>query len=738
MAPSAQAATGDLIPLECLANAGAAGCIDVPKDSLADASSTVVSPDSKHVYVGSQASVTAFDRNLNTGELTQAGCWSNTGADGCETLAQPVLNGVANMAMSPDGKNLYASNRDGDSVVVFDRNQATGDLSQIQCVGNSSANGCTALTKPSLEDSYDIAVSPDGNNAYVASLVSDSITVFARDAATGVLTESECFAATDAAGCTNLGSALDTAWGVAVTNDGKNVYAASQSGNAISMFGRNTSTGALTYGGCLANTNADGCTALAKPSLSGARFVAISPDDGDVYVAAGIGNSVTQFRRNAATGALTQAECLAVAGANGCTATTQSSLTFARDIEVSPDGRNIYTTSMSRNNVTVLDRNADNGSIAEDSCFANTNIDGCTVLAKPSLSDAMKLSLSPNGTDIYVGSQGSDAVTVFSRAAVPTVVTGAASAVTGTTATVSGDVFANAATTTSLDITYGTDQAAVASGGGTSATVTPSSATGLARTSVAADLTGLTPGTTYYYRVSAANAEGSTDGTVESFTTGVPQVSLAPDALAFGDVVTGQTSSEQAVTVTNSGTAAVDFPGAAVTLTGTDAAQFAIAADTCSATTLPVGNTCSISVRFAPSSNGAKTAQVSIASSAQGSPQTIGLTGTGVPASLTKQKPVKALNLPKRLRNSGWTRIVKVPVRTNADQNARVRVVGVPIAPRAAGEVKAFRVVRRNGAVRVWLSGTQATKVRVRIHAGKVPGFTSYTKVKVYRTRAVR
>ncbi len=402
------------------------------------------------------------------------------------------------------------------------------------------------------------------------------------------------------------------------------------------------------------------------------------------------------------------------------------------------DDQNLHTTSMAGASVTVIERDTTTGSITQTGCFANTNNTGCTVLARPSLADAMKLSLSPNGTDIYVGSQASNSVTVFSRAAAPTVVTGPASGVTRTTASLTGEVFANAATTTVLDIKYGTDPAVVESGGGTAATVTPTSAIGLGRTAVAADLTGLTPDTKYYYRVSAANAEGSGAGTTESFTTRFSQVSLSVDSLRFGDVSSGQTSGDQTVTITSTGNAAVDFPGAAVTLTGADAEQFAIVGDTCSTKSLAVGDGCSISVRFAPTQTGAKTAKASIASSAQGAPQTVDLTGTGVPSVLKKQTPLKPLNLPARLKNVGWTRIVKVPVRTNAGQNARVRVVGLPISTQAAGEVQAFRVVRKNGQVRVWLSGTQATKVRVRIHAGGVPGYTSYTKVKVYKTQAVR
>ena len=94
VAPSAQAAPGDLTELDCLANAGAAGCTDLLNDSLGQAASTITSPDGKHVYVGSQTAISAFDRDLNTGALTEANCWSNTGADGCAVLPIPVLDAV--------------------------------------------------------------------------------------------------------------------------------------------------------------------------------------------------------------------------------------------------------------------------------------------------------------------------------------------------------------------------------------------------------------------------------------------------------------------------------------------------------------------------------------------------------------------------------------------------------------------------------------------------------------------
>ena len=120
-------------------------------------------------------------------------------------------------------------------------------------------------------------------------------------AAVGDLTEADCLANTNAEGCTALTNpSLDDAQGVAVSADGKNVYVASGGfggSNSVSTFNRDTGTGALTEAGCLANTNADGCTALTNPSLDGAFGVAVSADGKNVYVASQVADSVSTFNR---------------------------------------------------------------------------------------------------------------------------------------------------------------------------------------------------------------------------------------------------------------------------------------------------------------------------------------------------------------------------------------------------------------------------------------------------------
>ena len=107
----------------------------------------------------------------------------------------------------------------------------------------------------------------------------------------------------------------------------------------------------------------------------------------------------------------------------------------------------------------------------------------------------------------------------------------------------------------------------------------------------------------------------------------VPLATITPASLAFGNRAVGTTSANQAITITNSGSGVLAI--ASATRTGTNPNQFAL---TNNCTTLVSGASCTINVRFAPTSTGAKTASVTIVHNAAGSPQVVTLTGTGVPA----------------------------------------------------------------------------------------------------------
>ena len=115
---------------------------------------------------------------------------------------------------------------------------------------------------------------------------------------------------------------------------------------------------------------------------------------------------------------------------------------------------------------------------------------------------------------------GSDQ-TFTTSASTPAATTNAASALTSSGAMLNGTVSADDASAT-VTFEYGLD-----TGYGTTATATQSPVTGGTNTAVSKAITGLTPNTTYHYRVVAVNSVGITNGSDQTFTTSV----IAPIAI---------------------------------------------------------------------------------------------------------------------------------------------------------------------------------------------------------------
>ncbi len=117
-----------------------------------------------------------------------------------------------------------------------------------------------------------------------------------------------------------------------------------------------------------------------------------------------------------------------------------------------------------------------------------------------------------------------------------------------------------------------------------------------------------------------------------------PCVSVTPDPVGFVATPVGQTSSAT-VTVSNPGGAGLVLAGSAVSLTGADVGQFIITGDTCSATIVPPAASCTVAVRFWPTTIGDKAAGLRVISNAASSPNTVELSGTGI-AVVTPPAPV--------------------------------------------------------------------------------------------------
>jgi hypothetical protein len=106
------------------------------------------------------------------------------------------------------------------------------------------------------------------------------------------------------------------------------------------------------------------------------------------------------------------------------------------------------------------------------------------------------------------------------------------------------------------------------------------------------------------------------------------QLQVTPGSLAFGDIDSGFSAS-LTLTLLNTGSASVT--GIANTMSGANAAEFAVTGP-CSTTTLAPNQGCTETVTFTPSATGASTATLTIASSDPNGPAIIALSGTGLKA----------------------------------------------------------------------------------------------------------
>jgi len=118
-----------------------------------------------------------------------------------------------------------------------------------------------------------------------------------------------------------------------------------------------------------------------------------------------------------------------------------------------------------------------------------------------------------------------------------------------------------------------------------------------------------------------------------------PVIAFSPASLSFAAEAIGTTSQAQTVTVSNTGNGNLDITS--VSLTGTNGHDFA-ETNTC-ATAVSPGGTCTVSVTFSPTGGGTRSASLSLLDNAQGSPQTVSLTGLGADFTLAATTPTQTI-----------------------------------------------------------------------------------------------
>src|SRR5437763_6857487 len=348
---------------------------------LDGASGVAVSPDGRTVYATGEHddALAVFHRDSATGALTFVEMKQDAvdGVDG--------LNGAHGVVVSPDGVHVYVASKTGDALAVFSRDVDTGALTFVQAKndGVGKVNG--------LDGAEGIAISPDGAHVYVAGRNDDSLAVFSRDAATGALTYVEI----QRDGYAGVVQGLLGAKAVAVSPDGAHVYAAGSLENAVAVFGRDAATGKLTF----IEVQREGQNGVL--GLFGAKAVTVSLDGANLYVAGGYDDALVVFDRNPETGMLTSVQLLedGVGGVNG--------LNGADAVAVSPDGTHVFVTGSVDNALAVFERDPATGTLT----YVERLRDG--IAGVDGLHKAQAVAVSPDGASVYAAGSADTAVAVF-------------------------------------------------------------------------------------------------------------------------------------------------------------------------------------------------------------------------------------------------------------------------------------------------------------------------------------
>ena len=476
---------------------------------------------------------------------------------------------------------------------VYITHNGTGNAVSILDTSTNTRTGFIVVNPEPLG----IAINAAGTRGYVAHSTGTTVTVLDTIANIVVTTITVTANAT----------------GVAVTPDGSKVYVTHSPGNVVTVINATNNTVTTTI-----------------PVGIDPFGIAINPAGTRAYVAHGNTGDVRVIDTSTNT-----------------VIATVPGVTTLYNVAVSTDGSKVYISSASDGTVKILD--------------AGTNMITGSINVG---TDPQGIAVTPDGTRVYAVNQGSNNVSVINtgtNTVVATLPVGLGPRAFGLF--IGGPATAPGAPTIGA-ATPGNNQATInftppASNGGSAitsyvATCTPGPVTG-SNTASPITVTGLTNGTPYSCSVQAINAIGAGPASVTVGVTpvapGAPAVSIT-GTTSFPATAVGNSSSVQAITITNSGTANLSISGithsAASIYPDTTGGPAPNAAHYCGfgsavggapltggPITITPASTCTLNLVFAPNVTGALPASITVNSNAPTSPTTISLTGFGAPPNVS-------------------------------------------------------------------------------------------------------
>ncbi|HLI32019.1 MAG TPA: beta-propeller fold lactonase family protein [Solirubrobacteraceae bacterium] len=305
----------------------------------------VVSPDGLNVYVTDRntRTITEYTRNRETGELTALGTVDS--GDSPEGIV-----------IDTNGENAYVANRYSNNVSVFRRN-STGALEFLESVDAGKGP-------------IGIAITANGANVYVANSTSKTISEYARGSGGALKQIGEV-------------EAGENAHGIVVAPDEEAVYVTNYNAGTVSQYKRSTSTGLL--------------TALTPASVGAGvnpHDLAISPDGSDVYVAANTPPGQVSVFRTLTGGTLEALPELSIAAGE-----------YSECIAISNGGNSLYVTNFESNSVSEYERVAGDGALQP-------------IEASPEIASGKRpegIAVSPEGNSVYVANYYEGTLSEYER-----------------------------------------------------------------------------------------------------------------------------------------------------------------------------------------------------------------------------------------------------------------------------------------------------------------------------------
>jgi DNA-binding beta-propeller fold protein YncE len=336
-----------------------------------------------------------------------------------QVSAHPLAGGAA-AAVSPDGRHVYvASNAEEDgTLLVYARDAATGALTEVECLAETERDGCTGSR--ALYGLNDVVVSHDGATVYALGTLPGSVGVYDRDPETGRLTERQCFEeGYQSAVCPR--TRFENIWKLALTADGTGLIVG---GSHLTRF-------AVAADGSLSDP--------VEQRVSGARTpaaIAAGPSPAKLFFAGGTTDSgkLSVLSRDTSSGEIGALACAGEGTSTGRPCRPAAAIGGPADLAVAPDGRAVYLAATSFT-ASGYDPFSFSGTLhssaigvyspvnaAQRACllFAGQakHREGCERAPKdrgPGFHGASALAVTPNGKYVVAGFEKSRAVALLRR-----------------------------------------------------------------------------------------------------------------------------------------------------------------------------------------------------------------------------------------------------------------------------------------------------------------------------------